>query len=75
MLRFVIETMDKEIEQYNLGHNLVEEVIKILRERVLERRGFKEKDKNENERLSKIENEFSMIKETLDEIKDLLRKQ
>ena len=67
--------MDKEIEQYNLGHNLVEEVIKILRERVLERRGFKEKDKIENERLSKIENEFSMIKETLNEIKDLLRKQ
>ena len=64
--------MDKEIEQYNLGHNLVEEVIKILRERVLERRGFKEKDKNENERLSKIENEFSMIKETLDEIKKQL---
>jgi hypothetical protein len=68
-----------EVDQFDLGHGLVEKVVNIISKRVLERRGFKgpEKKANEvrNQRLKLIEDELLNMKTMIQQIKDIVKKE
>ena len=68
-----------EVDQFDLGHGLVENVVKIIGKRVLDRRGFTGPEKKENEvrnqRLKLFEDEFLNMKTLIQQIKDIVKKQ
>ena len=58
-----------EVDQLDLGHALVENVIDIIKKRVLKRRGFETSVEKESQRLKPIEEEIKNIKSMMQEIK------
>ena len=68
-----------EVDQFDLGHGLVENVVNIIGKIVLDRRGFKGPEKKENEvrnrRLKLIEDELLNMKTLIQQIKDIVKKE
>ena len=58
-----------EVDQLELGQALVENVIDIIKKRVLKRRGFETSVEKESQRLKPIEEEIKNIKSMMQEIK------
>ena len=73
--RFFVENLDnRKVEKFDFGHSFLENVAKIIKKRVLARRGdcendAKKTDEMDKEKLKVIENELKNIKLILKELK------
>ena len=63
-----------EVDQLDLGHALVENVIDIIKKRVLKRRGFETSVEKESQKLKSIEEEVKDIKSMIQQIKQAVVK-
>ena len=68
-----------EVDQFHFGHGLVENGVKIIGKRFLDRRGFKGPERKENEvinqRLQLNEDELLNMKTVIQQIKDIVKKE
>ena len=73
MLRFVSQDLDNCVtEEFNFGHGLVENVIKIVEKRVAERRGEDEEyceKKKVQHQMTALKADISGLRETIEQLK------
>ena len=78
MLRFVLQDLNNCVtEEFNFGHSLVENVIKIVEKRIAERRGEDqetcEKRKLQGQ-MTALKNEIFGLKEIIEQLRACLTK-
>ena len=70
---FIENAENGKVDQYDLGHPLVEKVVSIIKKRVVERRGkygcrFEKNDERESQNLKDIGEDVQNIKKMVEQI-------